>query len=349
MLVLRRSARSRRATPTCRSCTAPTARSSPSGTARPRCRSSARRASCPRRCGTTWRCSAGGPVTTRRSSAPRSSSSASRSTASAGRRRSSTRQKLRWLNGRYMRELPFERYEAGSGRPPRPQRPRGRRGLRGGDARGSRRGLRDRPREGADGDRGLAADRVPLHRARADDEKAWRKVMKPEVAPVLAKERETIAAVEPFDAATLESELRAVIDAEGFGAGKGLQPIRVAITGSNDLAGHLRFDRCTGPGPRPGAARSGDRPARRGARGGFRRPGLRIGAPICRSGRGETVQGRPAEVAGLIPSHAYSRRTEAKPLPRRRRRAREDSAWRRPSTPSTRCRPCSRRRPASPS
>ncbi len=65
-----------------------------------------------------------------------------------------------------------------------------------------------------------------------DDEKAWRKVMKPEVAPVLAKERETIASVEPFDAATLETELRAVIEAEGLGAGKGLQPIRVAITGT---------------------------------------------------------------------------------------------------------------------
>ena len=40
-----------------------------------------RRATCPRRCATTSRCSAGAPATTRRSSRPTSSSSASRSSA----------------------------------------------------------------------------------------------------------------------------------------------------------------------------------------------------------------------------------------------------------------------------
>ena len=67
----------------------------------------------------------------------------------------------------------------------------------------------------------------------ADDEKSWRKVMKPGTAAVLAREREVIAAAEPFDAATLEADLRAALDAEGVGAGKGLQPIRVAITGTS--------------------------------------------------------------------------------------------------------------------
>ena len=61
-----RSATSRRATPTCRCCTAPTARSSPSATAPPRCRSCATPATCRRRFATTWRCSAGAPTTTRR-------------------------------------------------------------------------------------------------------------------------------------------------------------------------------------------------------------------------------------------------------------------------------------------
>ena len=56
---------SRRATRTCPCCTAPTARSSPSATAPPRCRSCARRAICPPRSATTWRCSAGAPTTTR--------------------------------------------------------------------------------------------------------------------------------------------------------------------------------------------------------------------------------------------------------------------------------------------
>ena len=61
----RRSATSRRATRTCRCCTAPTAASSPSATAPPRSRSCARPATCRPRSATTWRCSAGGPTTTR--------------------------------------------------------------------------------------------------------------------------------------------------------------------------------------------------------------------------------------------------------------------------------------------
>ena len=59
-------------TRTCRCCTDPTARSSQSATARPRCRSCATPATCPRRCATTSRCSAGAPAMTRRCSAPRS-------------------------------------------------------------------------------------------------------------------------------------------------------------------------------------------------------------------------------------------------------------------------------------
>ena len=44
----------------------PDGASSPSATAPPRCRSCARRATCRRRCATTWPCSAGAPTTTRR-------------------------------------------------------------------------------------------------------------------------------------------------------------------------------------------------------------------------------------------------------------------------------------------
>ena len=68
-------------TRTCRCCTAPTARSFQSATARPPCRSCATPATCPRPSGTTWRCSAGGPAMTRPCSRPTSSSSASRSSA----------------------------------------------------------------------------------------------------------------------------------------------------------------------------------------------------------------------------------------------------------------------------
>ena len=63
--------RSRRpATRTCRCSTAPTARSSPSATAPPRCRSCARPATCRPRFATTSPCSAGEPRTTRRSCRP---------------------------------------------------------------------------------------------------------------------------------------------------------------------------------------------------------------------------------------------------------------------------------------
>ena len=64
------------------------------------------------------------------------------------------------------------------------------------------------------------------------DETAWRKVMKPEVEAVLRRETDVVAASNPFDAETLERDLRVLIDAEGLSAGKALQPIRVAITGS---------------------------------------------------------------------------------------------------------------------
>ena len=79
-----------RSTRTCRCCTGPTARSSPSATARPPCRSCATPATCPRRCATTSRCSAGATPTTRRSSPPSSSSSASASSGSPRTRPSST-------------------------------------------------------------------------------------------------------------------------------------------------------------------------------------------------------------------------------------------------------------------
>ena len=72
--------------------------------------------------------------------------------------------KLRWLNGRYMREQPLADYEAqlaahlertdpaAAGRSPRAER------------RGAFRGLRDRARQGAERRRGLAADRLPVRR-----------------------------------------------------------------------------------------------------------------------------------------------------------------------------------------
>ncbi len=81
---------SRRSTPTCRCCTAPTARSCRSATAPRASRSCATRATCRRRSATTWPCSAGATTTPPRSSRPRSSRSASRSSACRRAPRSST-------------------------------------------------------------------------------------------------------------------------------------------------------------------------------------------------------------------------------------------------------------------
>ena len=57
--------------------------------------------------------------------------------------------KLRWVNGRFMRELPLDEYTAAVAAPPRPRA-----------RRAPARRLRDRPGESADAGGGLAADRA---------------------------------------------------------------------------------------------------------------------------------------------------------------------------------------------
>ena len=76
---------------TCRCCTAPTARSSPSATAPRRCRSCAKRATCRRRCATTSPCSAGARATTPPSLDRATRESASSWSASVATRPASTR------------------------------------------------------------------------------------------------------------------------------------------------------------------------------------------------------------------------------------------------------------------
>ena len=150
----RPSAPTRPAMPTCRCCTGPTARSSPSATALPRCRSCARAASLPAAVRNYLALLGWGtdddatilptPELVERFSLER----VGRSAAIFDER------KLRWLNGRYMREMPLEDYVERGRRAPRARGPRG----------GARRPrppaprLRDRPGQGPDPERGLAAD-----------------------------------------------------------------------------------------------------------------------------------------------------------------------------------------------
>ena len=81
--------------------------------------------------------------------------------------------------------------------------------------------------EAADQVRFLLVDEVTF------DEASWNKVMtKPEVAGVLDAAIERLTALDVWDVASIEETLRAMIAALEIGAGKGFQPIRVAISGS---------------------------------------------------------------------------------------------------------------------
>jgi glutamyl-tRNA synthetase len=69
--------------------------------------------------------------------------------------------------------------------------------------------------------------------ALAYDEKSWRKVMETETAPVaLEVALDRLTAVEEWEAGAIESELRAMLDELELNARRGLQPVRVATTGS---------------------------------------------------------------------------------------------------------------------
>ncbi|MEZ5175782.1 MAG: glutamate--tRNA ligase [Acidimicrobiia bacterium] len=65
------------------------------------------------------------------------------------------------------------------------------------------------------------------------DATAWAKVMETPEGPVaLEGASSALAAVEPWTVGAIDTALRTMLDTEGLSARKGLQPIRVAITGS---------------------------------------------------------------------------------------------------------------------
>jgi glutamyl-tRNA synthetase len=70
------------------------------------------------------------------------------------------------------------------------------------------------------------------------EERAWKKVMGKEgAADLLARARDALAAVEPFDHDGIEHALRAVVEESGAKPGAVFQPIRVAISGKTVSAG----------------------------------------------------------------------------------------------------------------
>ena len=127
-------------------------------------------------------------------------------------------QKLRWMNGRYLRELePAELAR-------RLEELTGREGLQ-------------PAAEVAQEKMQTLADFWPLAAFLVErqpyDEKAWRKVMEREgAAENLAAVREALAAVEPFELEAVETALRGVVEDTNAKPRDVFQPLRVAISGS---------------------------------------------------------------------------------------------------------------------
>jgi glutamyl-tRNA synthetase len=128
--------------------------------------------------------------------------------------------KLRWLNGRFMREMPLDEYtEAVArhlGREPDP----------------ALHAACEIVQEKAQ-----TLDEVwPLIRflfePPADDPKAWSKVMKEGSDDLLEATAAALRAAEPFEPDPIEAALAPLLDRFEIKAGKLYQPIRVAITGS---------------------------------------------------------------------------------------------------------------------
>jgi glutamyl-tRNA synthetase len=127
--------------------------------------------------------------------------------------------KLRWVNGRYMRELRLDDYvgavAAHLGRP-----------------------VDERLRDACEivQEKAQTLEEVwPLIRflfeQPVEDEKAWRKTMKDEAPTVLAAAREALEATDAFDSAAIEAALSPLPERLGVKPGRIYQPIRVAISG----------------------------------------------------------------------------------------------------------------------
>ncbi len=139
--------------------------------------------------------------------------------------------KLRWMNGRYMRELPLDEYERRLAEHLRAwSRP---------DAAAFEAASPELRRTACAivRDKAQTLDEVwPLirflFREPADDPAAWQKVMRPEVGDGVAEALEVLRGAESFDAEALEATLREMVERTGRKPKDVYQPIRVAITGT---------------------------------------------------------------------------------------------------------------------
>jgi glutamyl-tRNA synthetase len=127
-------------------------------------------------------------------------------------------QKLRWMNGRYLRELPVEELTR------RLEQFTGRRDLGAGVA--------------------IAREKIQtlaefwpltafLYDGPVDDQAARERVLgDPDAGRLLAEAREALAAADPFDVESVEAALRTVVERNGVKPKDVFQPVRVAIAGT---------------------------------------------------------------------------------------------------------------------
>jgi glutamyl-tRNA synthetase len=130
-------------------------------------------------------------------------------------------QKLRWLNGRFMREMDLDDYTEAVAR-----------------HQGREPDERLRAACGIAQEKAQTLDEVwPLigflFEEPETDERAWKKVMKDGALPLLSDALEALRSTEPFDAEGLEVSLGKVLAEHDVKPGKLYQPIRVAITGTS--------------------------------------------------------------------------------------------------------------------
>jgi glutamyl-tRNA synthetase len=130
-------------------------------------------------------------------------------------------QKLRWLNGRFMREMDLDSYTEAVARH-----------------------LGREPDERLRAACEIAQEKAQtleevwpligfLFEEPKTDEKSWGKVMKDGALPLLSEALEALRAVEPFEPAELESSLGRILAEHDVKPGKLYQPIRVAISGTS--------------------------------------------------------------------------------------------------------------------
>ena len=139
--------------------------------------------------------------------------------------------KLRWMNGRFMREQASDDYEAALAAYLAVADPEAAIEFGEADPR-RRRGACEVVQEKAQ----TLAEAWSLIRflfaPPVDDPKAWEKVMAPEAKPLLEEARASLEAIDAWDVPAIEAALTAIVEARTVKPRELYQPIRVAVTGT---------------------------------------------------------------------------------------------------------------------